>query len=160
MCIRDSHIADVADFAEADGDTWTGTHDLSGATVIMPKRTKNDDKFYTFNLFNPNSLYDTDTQFCFEPNLPAAITITEVTVSCNADPATELDIDLKFADAFIGLANATLIEPIDTTSGTTDIDSDFDDATVAAGKCLYVEFGADPDSNITQAIVKIRYDFD
>jgi len=67
---------------------------------------------------------------------------------------------LKFADAFIGLANATLIEPIDTTNGTTDIDSGFDDATVPAGKCLYIEFGADPDSNIKQAIVKIKFDYD
>lgn len=156
----EGHIADVADFAEADGDTWTGTHYFSGATVTMPKRTKNDDRYFTFNAFNPNSLYDTDTQICFEPNLPAAITITEVTVSCDADPATELDWDLKFADAFIGLANATLIVAIDTTSGTTDVDSGFNDSTVPAGKCLYVEFAADPNSNIKQAIVKIRYDYD
>ena len=28
----EGHIADVADFAEADGDTWTGVHDAGGAT--------------------------------------------------------------------------------------------------------------------------------
>lgn len=156
----EGHIADVTDFAEADGDIWTGDHDHSGATLTMPKRTKNDDRFYTFNLFNPNSLYDTDTQICFDPNTEAALTITEVQITCDADPTTELDIDLKFADAFIGLANATLIEPIDTTNGTTDIDSGFDDATVPAGKCLYIEFGADPDSNIKQVMVKIKFDYD
>lgn len=156
----EGHIADVADFAEADGDTWTGTHDLSGATVTMPKRTANDDRYFAFNAWNPNALYDTDTQICIEPNLPANITITEVTITLDADPTTELDWDLKWADAFIGLANATLIEPIDTTTGTTYIDSGFDDATVVAGKCLYIEFAADPDSNIKQAMVKIKYDYD
>lgn len=156
----EGHIADVADFAEADGDTWTGTHDLSGATVTMPKRTANDDRFYLFNAWNPNALYDTDTQICFEPNLPANITITEVTITLDANPTTELDWDLKWADAFIGLGNAALIVAIDTTSGTTDVDTGFNDATVAAGKCLYIEMAADPDSNITQVIVKIRYDYD
>ncbi len=148
-------------FIKLGGDTVTaGTYDFTAATLTMPKRTSNDDRFYAFNVWNPNSVYDTDTQICIEPNLPANITITEVTVTCDADPATELDWDLKWADAFIGLGNAALIEPIDTTNGTTDIDSGFDDATVVAGKCLYIEFGADPDSNIKQAMVKIRYDYD
>lgn len=156
----DKYIELYHDDTDAIISSSSGSINLASQTLNMPKRTKNDDRFYTFNLFNPNSLYDTDTQVCFEPNLPAAITITEVTVTCDADPATELDIDLKWANAFIGLASATLIEPIDTTNGTTDIDSNFDDATVAAGKCLYVEFGADPISAIKQAIVKVRYDYD
>jgi len=150
----------VAVINATEGGAWTGTHDLTGATVSMPKRTSNDERFFSFNVWNPNAVYDTDTQICFEPNLPAAITITEVTVTLDADPTTELDWDLKWADAFIGLGNAALIVAIDTTSGTTDVDSGFDDATVAAGKCLYIEMAADPDSNIKQAIVKIRYDFD
>lgn len=156
----DTAIADKALVNQADGATWTGSHDYSGATVTMPKRTKNDDKKYRFNFPNPNAFYDLDTQFCFEPNLPANITITEVTITLDADPATELDWDLKYADAFIGLANATLIVAIDTTNGTTDVDAGWNDNTVVAGKVLYVEFAADPDSNITQAMVKIRYDFD
>jgi len=153
-------------YSNTDGDVTElalGTDDQylkSNGASTAPTWASPADRFYIFNLFNPNSIYDKDTQVCFEPNLPAAITITEVTISCDADPTTELDIDLKWADVFIGLVGATLIEPIDTTNGTTDIDSGFDDATVAAGKCLYVEFAADPDSNITQAIVKIRYDFD
>lgn len=32
----ETHIADVADFAEADGDTWTGVHDFSGVTTTVP----------------------------------------------------------------------------------------------------------------------------
>ena len=156
----EAQIADVADFAEADGDTYSNAHDYSAATVTLPKRTKNDDKRFSFNIVNPNGFYDIDTQFCFEPNLPANITITEVTITCDADPATELDWDLKYADAFIGLANATLIVAIDTTNGTTDIDAGWGDNTVVATKALYIEFAADPDSNITQVMVKIRYDYD
>jgi hypothetical protein len=30
----ENQIADVADFAEADGDTWTGVHDMGGATSL------------------------------------------------------------------------------------------------------------------------------
>lgn len=139
---------------------FTATWDFSGATVTLPSLTKNNDRYFAFNAWNPNALYDTDTQICIEPNLPANITITEVTITLDADPATELDWDLKWADAFIGLGNAALIVAIDTTSGTTDIASGFDDATVVAGKCLYIEFAADPDSNIKQAMVKIKYDYD
>ena len=62
--------------------------------------------------------------------------------------------------AFIGLANATLIVACDTTTGTADIDSAFDDATVAAGKCIYMEFDAQPDSATTQASVKVTWTYD
>ena len=148
-------------FIKLGGDTVTaGTYDFTAATLPMPKRTSNDDRYFAFNMISPNLVYDVDTQFLIEPNLPAAITITEVTVSCDADPATELDWDLKWADAFIGLGGATLVVAIDTTNGAADIDAGFNDATVAAGKCLYVEFAADPDAGITQVMVKIRYDYD
>lgn len=156
----DAIVANKALVNQSDGATWTGTHNFTGGAVSLPKRTKNDDKFYCFNLWNPNALYDDDTQVCIEPNLPAAITITEVQITCGADPTTELDWDLKFADAFIGLANATLIVACDTTNGAADIDSGWNDNTIPASKCLYMEFGADPDSGIKQVIVKIRFDYD
>ena len=140
--------------------TITGTINAGGATLTMPKRTANDNRYFAFNMISPNLVYDVDTQFIIEPNLPAAITITEVTVTCDADPATELDWDLKWADAFIGLGGATLVVAIDTTNGAADVDAGFNDATVAAGKCLYVEFAADPDAGITQVMVKVRYDYD
>lgn len=39
----EGHIADVADFAEADGDTWTGVHDFGGATSLeIPNATDPD----------------------------------------------------------------------------------------------------------------------
>ena len=78
----------------------------------------------------------------------------------DADPTTELNWNLKWADAFIGLANAALIVACDTTAGVADIDSGFDDATVAAGKCIYLEFDAAADVDTTQAIVKVTFTYD
>ena len=138
----------------------SGSINLSSQTLTMPKRTSNDDRFYNFTIWNPSSIQSDDTQLCIDPNLPVAITITEVTVTCDADPTTELDWNLKWADAFIGLANAALIVAIDTTAGVADVDSGFTDATVAAGKCIYIEFDAAPDSATTQVSVKIRWDYD
>ena len=69
-------------------------------------------------------------------------------------------LDLKWADAFIGLANAAVIDEMNTTNGTTSISAGFDDATVASGKCIYVEFQADPDSAITQANINVTFDYD
>ena len=142
--------------AELDtANTW----DFSAGTMTVPSRLKNLDNHFIFNLFNPNSLYDTDTQICIKPILPATITITRVIITLDADPATELDIDLKFANAFIGMASATLIVAIDTTNGTTDINT-FNVANIPQNECLYVEFGADPIGAIKQACVDIIYDYD
>jgi hypothetical protein len=77
----------------------------------------------------------------------------------DADPTTEINANLKFADAFIGLANATLIAAVDTTNGAVEVDS-FSDATVPSGKCIYVEFDATPDVASTQFILKIDWDYD
>ncbi len=156
----EAQIADVADFAEADGDTYSNAHDFSSATVTLPARTAGLSHHFRFNIINPNAAYDLDTQICVCPKLPAAITITNIEVTCNADPTTELDLDLKWADTFIGLANAAVIDVIDTTNGVTSIGAGFDDADVASGKCIYVEFGAEPDEAITQVCIDITYDYD
>jgi hypothetical protein len=156
----EAQIADVADFAEADGDTYSNAHDFSSATVTLPARTAGLSHHFRFNIINPNAAYDLDTQICICPKLPAAITITNIEVTCNADPTTELDLDLKWADTFIGLANAAVIDVIDTTNGVTSISAGFDDADVASGKCIYVEFGAEPDEAITQVCIDITYDYD
>jgi len=81
-------------------------------------------------------------------------------VSLNADPTTELTFSLKFADAFIGLANAVVIDDTATVAGVTTVTGGFGDATVPAGKCIYWLFDADPDDAITQASVKIYYSID
>jgi hypothetical protein len=124
---------------DSSDDRWESNKDVYGTNNPL-----------IFTVPDPNGLYGTDTQICIVLSTLEAWTITRIRITCDADPTTELDMDLKYADAFIGLANATVIDVIDTTSGTTDISSGFDNADIPLGKCLYIEFGAEPDSDITQ----------
>lgn len=114
---------------------------------------------YIFNILSPSSVYDTDTQVLIDISTSASITFTEVLVSLDADPTTELQAELKFADAFIGLANSATICTIDTTNGAATVTS-FTDATVGSGKCIYLEFNAQPDAATTNLGVKAKWDYD
>lgn len=119
-----------------------------------------DDLNYTFNLADPDALYATDHEWSIDPRTRAALTITRIDVSLDADPTTELEYSLKFADALIGFANATVIDDTATVAGVTTVTGGFGDATVPANKCIYFLFDADPDDAITQVSVKISYTFD
>lgn len=109
-----------------------------------------------FNIPLPNSYYtNVGANFCIIPKLDKAITVTGIDVTIDS-ASYNINGDLKYADTFIGLANATLINAIDTTSGvlsTTTISS----ASVAAGKCVYLSLDATPDTNIKQVSVDITY---
>ena len=132
---------------------------VAGAT-ISSGRISGLDQYWNFTIPDPASFYAVDTQICIEAAIPADLTITRVQVTCDADPTTELDMDLYWADSFIGFANAALIVACDTTAGAANITSGFSDATIASGKTVYLVFAAEPDENITQIKVKITYDFD
>lgn len=140
--------------------TPTATLDFSGATMTGPARLTGTKFYLDKTIALPNALYDSDTQWSLVVQTPADLTITSVKVSCDADPATELDWDLKFADAFIGFASATLIVAMDTTTGAASISSGWTDNTVPAGKCIYFEFGADPLAAITQIALQIEGAYD
>jgi len=153
--------ANQIDLADIPGGTaGANTFNFGSATVTLPSRQAGNSHHFRVNLWNPNALYDDDTQICLCPVLPAAITITAIDVTCDADPDPEIQLDLKWADAFIGLANAAVIDELDTTNGVADIDAGFDDADVASGKCIYLEWQADPDAAITQVCVDVTYDYD
>ena len=114
-----------------------------------------------FNLPQPKDYYDNvDHEALLWRQTDAAITITSIKCSLDADPTTELAFDLKWSDAFIGFANAAVIDVCDTTSGTTSITSGFDDATVASGKDIYLLLDATPDADITQLGCDISYTYD
>lgn len=114
---------------------------------------------YRFNMADPPTMQGNDSQWCIDPRTTAAMTITRIDITLDADPTAEMDWDLKFADAFIGLASATLIVAMDTTAGAAAITS-FTDATVPANKCIYVEFGGAPDAATLQASVCVYWDYD
>ena len=148
------------------GGSFTGavstnsTFDTVDVAALAAKVHNEDLRHLRFNITEPNSAFDGDADFCIVPVLPAAITVTRIDVTCDADPTTELDFDLMWADAFIGKANAAVIDEMNTTNGATAITSSFDDATVASGKCIYVIFNEEPDEDITQVCVDVTYTID
>ena len=97
---------------------------------------------------------------------PDGIIITAWDITCNeADPATELNANLKYCDdagtgAFPG-ANAVLIDVLDTTTGdsseATMSNSDLGSGTIPTGKTLYVLINADLVSDTTLFFVKIHF---
>jgi hypothetical protein len=118
-------------------------------------------KYLRGTVSKPKDFYDNvDAHICIWPATDAAITITKIQITCDADPTTELDIDLMWADAFIGLGNAAVIDVCDTTAGVVTITSSFDDATVASGKCILWRMGAAPDALTTQFSFVIEYTYD
>ena len=104
-------------------------------------------------------MYDSATQVCIVVELDQDITITKIDVTADQNPATEFDMDLMWADAYIGKANAATVNTVNTAAGATSFTS-FIDGTIAKGKCIYLHFGGDPDSEVEQIAFDIRYDFD
>ena len=115
---------------------------------------------FTFTIFNPGAIYAADHEVCICLRTEAALTITRFDVTCDADPGTELEYSLKYADAFIGFANAVVIDDTATVAGVTTVTGGFGDNTVPANKCIYLLLDSDPDDAITQIAFDIMWDFD
>lgn len=115
-------------------------------------------KCWDFVIMNPNSIYTVDAKV-FVAIAPAALTITKLQVSCDANPATEITGDLKYADDFISLANAVVINDFDTTDGVR-VDTSITSGAVASGKCIYLLFDAEPIAAIKQIHFHIEFDLD
>lgn len=111
-----------------------------------------------FNLPDPNTLYDIDTQVVIWPDVDSAITVTRLYVTCDA-AANEIAGDLKQASAFIGLGGAAVIETFDTTSGVRE-DTNIATPSVAAGQDIYLDFDSQPNAAITQCGFTIEYYYD
>lgn len=97
-------------------------------------------------IFDPKIVCDgaVDRLFMFTvgPDSPEGITIDKWSLSFEADPTTELDADLKRADAFIGVGSSAVVDALDTLTGTSTEDTDSNinsGAVVATGKVLYIE---------------------
>lgn len=92
---------------------------------------------------------------------PKGITITGWRVSFEADPTTEIDCDLKRADAFIGVANSAVMDVLDTTTGAASESTAANingGAVVATGKVIYLEFGTAYTEANHQIIFEIEYE--
>jgi hypothetical protein len=110
---------------------------------------------------DPGAHYDVDTELLlFEVEASkwaGGFTFTEWSLSCNVAPDTEINADLRYADAWIGLANPADIDEIDTTSGTSSEATPGNingGAAVAVGKVIYIGFDGDPEGTCVQMIFK------
>jgi hypothetical protein len=112
---------------------------------------------------DPGSWYDSDAEIFIMTvgdDALSGIIIDEWKLSCNLDPDVEIDADLRYADAWIGLANAADIDEIDTANGVSSEDTDSNingGSAVANGKVIYIGFDADPEGTCTQMIFEMWY---
>lgn len=154
----DHVTADGSSHGHIDQDVQTSASPtFAGLTVAA--NIVSEPKHLIFTIINPFAVYDGDTQICVWAQTPAALTVTKIEVTCDADPATEIQGDLKWADAFIGLGNAAVINDFDTTAGVRS-DSSISSGSVAGSKCIYIEFDAQPIEAITQINFDVTYDYD
>jgi hypothetical protein len=114
--------------------------------------------------FNPKAVCDgtIDRLFLMSvgPDCPSGLKIHSWRTSWDADPTTEADLDLKRADAFIGVANAAVMDVLDTTAGVsseTTASNINAGATVANGKVIYLEFGTAYSTDSLQLIFEMWY---
>lgn len=141
----------VYDFCETTQDyfkTSEVTGNLAGVTHHLYK-----------TIMDPLGTQTEDNEICLIPATDAAITITRIVVTLDS-AANEVAGDVKFADTFIGLANATVVETFDTTSGVRDDSSMSGDATIPSGKCVYLSFDSAPSTDIHSMTIDIVYDYD
>lgn len=163
-------VADGAAFNGTQGTTLTFFNAGGNATVIydgtdiafskpidVASNITSEPKHLRFNILDPATAQGVDNEICIWPVTDAAITVTKITVTLDA-AANEVAGDLKYADAFIGLANATVINPFDTTSGVLADDS-IASGSVASGKCIYISFDSAPSATIKQMCVDVQYNY-
>ncbi len=112
-----------------------------------------------FIIIDPAAVYvNQDQEICLIPAIDAPITIKKVVVTCELAPASELDWNLKYCDAFIGQANPVLICALNTVAGVAVVTS-FINAVVPAGKCIYVPFDMQPAALPNQICTDIFYKY-
>lgn len=143
-------------------DTWldanapAGSGDVNTAIATHLSAFDHNDisayRYYSFMITDPNGYYDSNSVFPIDCNIASALSLLQARVVLDKNPATELDLDLKYATDET-LAGATLISALDTTAGksTTPLTS-----SVAATKFFYIQFGEKPDETIDFMRVDIK----
>ena len=92
-------------------------------------------------------------------DVPAAFTITEISVSCDADPTTETTFTFQHKAAGVGYGSPTTIEAVLTVNGAATITSGIDDATIPAGTKVFMTL-SDPDDALNECSWQIEGDWD
>jgi hypothetical protein len=114
--------------------------------------------------FDPDAVCDGAVDRLFlmwiQDEAPEGIIIDEWRISFEADPTTEIDADLKYADAMIGVANAVVVDELNTTAGASSEDTDANingGSAIPNGKVLYIEFGTAYTETTHQIMFQIWY---
>jgi len=131
--------------------------DVAGI-ISTTSNIRSEPKHLIVNIFDPLGVQTDDTQVCIWPLTPAALTVTKIEVTLDAS-GNEVAGDLKWADTFIGLGSAAVINDFDTSSGVRS-DSSITSGSVASGKTMYLQFDSAPNTAITQMCVDVTFDFD
>ncbi|KKK57755.1 hypothetical protein LCGC14_3051290 [marine sediment metagenome] len=157
---QDENITLGAQTLDHDGTDFVFNDSVNlGANALTTSvNIKSEPKEWNFNIINPLATQTEDTQVCIIVSTSAALTISNIKITLDA-AGNEVAGDLMFADAFIGFANATVINVCDTTSGVLD-DSAMADGTIPSGKVVYFQFDSAPNTAITQMGWKITWSYD
>ncbi len=134
--------------------TFTGTATMPHDTNQPGARHQ-----WHISIVNPNAVVTASTIIPIVTLTDAALTITKIEVSTD-NAGREAAGDLKFADARIGLANATVVETFDTASGIRSDSSMSGDATIPSGKFVYLSFDSAPSASMTDMVIDIWWDYD
>ena len=132
-------------------------HIGSGKDLTTTENIKSMTHYTDFTLLDPHGLWDIDTQV-FMMWAPADLTITKIQVETTS-ALGNVQGDFKYADDFLSLANAVVINDFDTTSGKR-TDTSITSASVASGKAIYIQFDSQPSSTIKQIHFHMEWDFD
>lgn len=160
-------VQDIAG-AMVTGNTETNitvTYDDADGTMdfvvpdIQVKYVPGTETDFTGCLLNPAAIYTNDSvnhvagSFFVE----AAITVTEINVTCDADPTTELTVSFYHKANTVGYGSATLIDSVTTVAGTA-TETTISDATVPAGMVYYTL--SNPDATIKNCTWNMVADYD
>lgn len=107
----------------------------------------------------PDAVYTNGPNVTIAADVPAAFTITQIDITCDADPTTEITITFKHKAKGVGYGTPTTIEAVTTTAGTATVTSGIDDATIAAGVKMFFTL-SDPDDALLECAWQIEGDWD
>ncbi len=109
-------------------------------------------------IVSPNAVVTASTIIPICAATDAALTITKIQVTTSS-ASYEVAGDLKYADARIGLASATVVNDFDTTSGVR-TDTSITSAAIASGKFVYLLFDSVPSASMTDCVIDVEGDYD
>jgi len=157
---QDENITLGAQTLDHDGTDFVFNDSVNiGANALTTSvNIKSEPKHWLIPIINPLAAQTETAVIPIWPVTPAALTVTKIVVTLNAS-GNEVTGDLKYADARIGLANPVVINDFDTTSGVR-TDDTITSAAVAAGKFVYLQFDAAPDTAITDMTVDVTWSYD